>query len=305
MIILNTEQENIKNMKITIFTATYNRAYLIKNLYESICNQSYKKFEWVVVDDGSTDQTEELFNQFINEGKIEIKYIKQSNKGKHFAINKGVINATGTLFFIVDSDDKLPENSLEKIVSYYQTNKNLPKFGGLAGRNSYFDGRLVGSQNNFDTVFSNALEIRYKHKIEGDLSEVFLTNVLKEFPFPEIENEKFCPEALVWNRIAQKYNLLYFSESIYFCEYNNDGLTAKIVKIRRDSPIASMICYGELNSYKIPIKEKIKASINFWRFSFNSNLSFHKKLKLINHYPTIISLPVGFAMFILDKIKQK
>ncbi len=175
----------------------------------------------------------------------------------------------------------------------------------MAGRNSYFDGRLVGSQNNFDTVFSNALEIRYKHKIEGDLSEIFLTNVLKEFPFPEIEIEKFCPEALVWNRIAQKYNLLYFSESIYFCEYNDDGLTAKIVKIRMNAPIASMICYSELNSYKIPIKEKIKANINFWRFSFNSNLSFFKKSKMINHTFSLIGFSVGFAMFINDKRKYQ
>lgn len=289
-------------MKITIFTATYNRAYLISNLYESICQQTYKNFEWIVIDDGSTDETEKLFSQFINEKKIEIKYITQSNKGKHFAINKGVLNATGTLFFIVDSDDKLPKNSLEKVVSYYQMGKNLPNFGGLAGRNSYFDGQLVGSQNNFDTIFSNALEIRYKHKVEGDLSEVFLTDVLREFPFPEFENEKFCPEALVWNRIAQKYNLLYFSESIYFCEYNDDGLTAKIVKIRMNAPIASMICYGELNGYKIPVKEQIKANINFWRFSFNSNLDFIKKLKLINHSFSIIGFPIGLAMYIVNKL---
>jgi glycosyltransferase involved in cell wall biosynthesis len=292
-------------MKITVFTPTFNRAYIIERLYNSLCHQSFKGFEWIIVDDGSTDNTEETIGQWLVEDKISIKYYKQQNKGKHFAINKGVNKSSGELFFIVDSDDYLPNDSLEKINFYFEKHKSEPNFGGISGKRANFDGTIIGFPKQFEPVFCNALDIRFKYKITGDFGEVFLTSVLKEFPFPEIENEKFCPEALLWNRIAQKYKLIYLCEKTYFCEYIPDGLTAKIVKIRMTSPIASMICYGELNSYEIPIKEKIKASINFWRFSFNSNLSFYKKLKLINHYPTIIGLPVGFAMFILDKIKQR
>lgn len=292
-------------MKISVFTATYNRAYLIENLYQSLIKQSFINFEWIVVDDGSTDNTEDLFDKFIKENKIDIIYIKQENKGKHFAINKGVSIASGSLFFIVDSDDKLPNESLDKIIHYYNINKDLPNFGGVSGRNSYFDGKLVGSDNNFESIYTNALDIRYKYKIKGDLSEVFLTTVLKEFPFPEIENEKFCPEALVWNRIAQKYNLYYFSEPIYFCEYNKDGLTAKIVKIRMKSPIATMCCYAELCQYDIPIIEKMKANINFWRFSFNSSLSLIKKAQNINHLFTGVGFFLGWLMYIKDKTKHK
>ncbi len=111
-------------MKITIFTATFNRAYIIKNLYDSLVGQRYVNFEWIIVDDGSTDTTEEIVQTFIKDDKIAIQYIKQSNKGKHFAINKGVSLASGELFFIVDSDDKLPENSLELIVNQHSIHKS-------------------------------------------------------------------------------------------------------------------------------------------------------------------------------------
>jgi glycosyltransferase involved in cell wall biosynthesis len=291
-------------MNISIFTATYNRAYLIKNLYESLVQQNYTDFEWIIVDDGSTDNTETVIQDFIKESKIVIRYIKQPNKGKHFAINNGVSVANGKLFFIVDSDDKLPVNSLKIIDRYHKMYQNELNYGGVAGRKAYFDGKFVGSQKDFGARFTNAIKIRFKYKIEGDLAEVFLTSVLKEFPFPENENEKFCPEALVWNRIAQKYDLVYFSETTYFCEYNDDGLTAKIVQIRMKAPIASMTHYSELSNYKINTKEIIKANINFWRFSFNSNLSFIRKNKMINSKFSLIGFPIGLVMFIKDKIKQ-
>jgi glycosyltransferase involved in cell wall biosynthesis len=302
---LNTDQENIKAMTITVFTPTYNRAQLIKNLYDSLCAQTFKDFEWIIVDDGSTDDTQAKIALFIIESKIDIKYIKQQNKGKHFAINKGVSVAQGTLFFNVDSDDKLPPKSLETINYYHQQYKDKNNYGGVAGRKSYFDGRFVGSQDKINVTFTNAIKIRYKYKIKGDLAEVFLTDVIKQYPFPEIENEKFCPEVVVWNRIAQKYNLAYFPESTYMCEYQTDGLTAKIVKIRMRAPQATMICYAELSKNKLPWQEIIKANINFWRFSFNSKLNFLLKIKMISIAPTIVGLPSGFAMYIIDKIKQR
>lgn len=290
---------------ITVFTPTYNRAYIIEKLYNSLCHQTNENFEWLIVDDGSVDKTEFVVNQWITENKINIRYFKQINKGKHFAINNGVSKASGDLFFIVDSDDYLPNNSLERIDFYYQKYKNEPVFGGVSGRRAFFDGTIIGSPKYFEPIFTSIIDIRYKQKIKGDFAEVFLTSVLKEFPFPEIEKEKFCPEALLWNRIAQKYKLICFSENTYFCEYIPDGLTAKIVKIRMTSPIASMICYSELSCYNIPVLQKIKANINFWRFSFNSNLSFLKKIKMVNFFFSIIGFPIGLSMFVNDKIKQR
>jgi glycosyltransferase involved in cell wall biosynthesis len=288
-------------MIITIFTPTYNRADELIALHKSLLSQTVKGFEWVIVDDGSVDHTKELLDSFKASTNFSITYIYQKNGGKHRAINQGVKIAQGDLFFIVDSDDFLPQHAVETLIDIYENHKHLPAFGGVAGRKSYFDGKLVGSSDSFENIFSNALDIRYKHHIQGDLAEVFLTKVLKEFPFPEIDNEKFCPEALVWNRIAQQYKLFYFNKNVYHCEYLSDGLTAKIVKIRMTSPMASMLTYSELESYNVPLKEKIKANINFWRFSLNSHQSIFTNLKMVNLLFSIIGMPLGLIMFINDK----
>lgn len=284
---------------ITIFTATYNRAQTLTRAFESLKNQTIQNFEWLIVDDGSTDETDELVLSF-NETNFKISYYKQQNKGKHCAINKGVSVAKGDIFFILDSDDFLPNNAIETLLQKFETVEISDNLGGVVGRKAYFDNRIVGSTNVFSDVISNAIDIRFKHKIEGDLTEVYFTKVLKEFPFPEIENEKFCPEALVWNRISQKYDLLYFNQSIYNCEYLPDGLTSKIVTIRMKSPIASMTCYSELASYKIPILQKVKATISFWRFAFCSKLSFFEKLKKVNIVYSIIGFPVGLLFHFND-----
>jgi glycosyltransferase involved in cell wall biosynthesis len=241
-------------------------------------------------------------NSFIQENLIKITFYKQQNKGKHFAINKGVQLAKGELFLILDSDDELPKNALDNILFYYNKIINNESIAGIAGRRNFSDGSIVGSEN-FDELISNSLDIRYKYHVTGDLVEIFRTNILKEFAFPEIENEKFCPEALLWNRISQKYNLLFFNKGIYTTQYLEDGLTAKIVKIRMTSPIASMLCYSELASYSIPFIEKVKANINFWRFSFNSDLVFMKKFQTVNAIFSLIGLPLGFIMYQNDKRK--
>ena len=287
-------------MKITIFTPTYNRAYNLKNVYDSICNQTYKNFEWVVVDDGSVDNTKQVIESFKQEEKIHINYHYQENRGKHFAINKGVALAEGELFLILDSDDELPDFALQLIADKYKGFEGKENIGGVAGRRMFKEGDIVGS-NNFTELVSNSLDIRYKHHVSGDLVEIFKTDVLKEFPFPEIENEKFCPEALLWNRIAQKYKLLFFNKGIYITQYLPDGLTSKIVKIRMTSPIASMLTYSELESYSVPVFQKIRANINFWRFSFNSNYSFSKKLKMVYKLFSLIGMPLGFIMYLKDK----
>lgn len=195
-----------------------------------------------------------------------LKFITQPNGGKHRAINRGVREARGELFFIVDSDDWLPDDALQHIAELYETVKDDLTFAGVSGHRGYPDGSVVGNGQTEDYIDANALDIRYKHHITGDLNEVFRTEVLREMPFPEFEGEKFCPEALVWNRIAQKYKLRYSKKITYIADYQPGGLTDRIVRVRMQSPMASMTCYSELVSYDIPLKEKLKAAINYWRF---------------------------------------
>lgn len=253
---------------ITILTPAYNRGHLLGKLYQSLVKQDFEDFEWVIVDDGSSDSTTNIVGKFIQDKKIIISYIKQSNGGKHRALNRGVIESKGELILIVDSDDSLPKNSLSVINRYYLEIKDNPLIGGVCGLMAHHDGTIIGERNALSPMDISSIEMRYKYAFTGDVCEVFKAEVLRDFPFPEIENEKFCPEDLVLNRIAKKFKLLFINDVIYYRDYLDGGLTSKIVKIRMQSPIASMMCYAELLQNDIPYIYKLKAAINYWRFRF-------------------------------------
>lgn len=282
---------------ITILTPTYNRGHLLGKLYQSLLKQDFEDFEWVIVDDGSSDSTTDIVERFILDKKIIISYIKQSNGGKHRALNRGVIGSKGELILIVDSDDSLPKDSLSVINRYYLEIKDNPLIGGVCGLMAHHDGTIIGERNALSPMDISSIEMRYKYAFTGDVCEVFKAEVLREFPFPEIENEKFCPEALVWNRIAQKYKLHFFDHVIYYRDYLDGGLTSKIVRIRMNSPIASMMCYAELNQLDIPFKEKLKAAINYWRFRlcYNGCNSFPKLEGVWD-----VVAPLGWLMHLND-----
>lgn len=287
------------NLMVTIFTPTYNRGYIIGKLYSSLCNQTCKDFEWIVVDDGSTDNTELLICSFIDEGKIPIRYIRQQNGGKHRAVNRGVREACGELFFIVDSDDVVTNEAVEIVVRYYNGIKEDCSFAGICGVKVHFDGTKVGGECDFGILDCNSVDLRYKCGIRGDMAEVFRTEILRKYPFPEIEGEKFCSEALVWNRIAKKYRMRYFYKKIYKCEYLPDGLTANIIKVRVQSPMASMMYYSELSCMDIPIMQKIKATINFWRFACCSDKCFWEKAGQVGVY-SLWLYPLGVLFHLRD-----
>ena len=259
---------------ISILTPTYNRGKLLLPLYDSLKNLTFKDFEWLIVDDGSEDDTEQYALSWIahniENAEFPIRYIKKSNGGKHTAINRGVREASGELILILDSDDTLPEDSLATIAQYYEQCKGYKDCAGVCGLMAHHDGQLIGTGFPKDPMYESALQFRYAEKgnVTGDLLEVYKTSVMREFPFPEIENEKFCPESLVWNRIANKYKLFCFNKVIYYRDYLEGGLTSKIVRIRMNSPIASTMTYAEMLDYNISLKWKIRSAINYWRFKY-------------------------------------
>lgn len=266
---------------ITIVTATYNRAHLLSVLYDSLINQTNKDFEWIIVDDGSKDNTDEVVAHFMNAKQLNINYLKKANGGKHTAFNLGVRNAKGAYIFNVDSDDRLPHDAIAKLMAaIHVQEKDYPECGGVVLRKAYFDNTMVGSEIPNPPLLSNSIVIRRDFKVTGDFAEVFKIDILKANPFPE-NDEKFCPEILVWNRIALKYNLLFFNDIIYQCEYIEGGLTANIVKIRMKSPINTCTCYAEMYAINKDFpKEKAKALINFWRFYQAASAEAKKEIKI-------------------------
>lgn len=284
-------------MLITIFTPLYNRAHFLARICYSLSQQTYKDFEWIIVDDGSSDNSKEVVDRINDstQGKA-IRYFYQKNGGKHRAINRGVKEAKGELFMILDSDDSLPSTALETISRYYQQIKDDENFGGVAGFMAHHDGSIIGHCSTKRVVDANSLNYRYQYGATGDMCEVFKTSVLKEFPFPEIVGEKFVPEALVWNRIAQKYKLRWFQEVIYYRDYLEGGLTDKIVKIRMKSPISTTTCYQELCTYNVPTKVKIRSAINYWRFRMCGSTNKFTQLSL----KWLWTMPIGWVMHLND-----
>lgn len=283
---------------ITIFTPSYNRAHLLNDAYQSLCLQTCKDFEWLIVDDGSTDNTEEVVNGFVQEGKIAVRYNKKINGGKHTAINQGTKLAEGELLWILDSDDTLPENAISTILKCWESLESPLKndVAGICGYMAHHDGKVIGSPVVETGTLASPIDMRHRLHIVGDMMEVFRTNLLRENPFPEIHNERFCPEDVILNRLSKEYKFYMISDVIYYRDYLDGGLTDNIIKIRMRSPIASMICYSELFEQEIPMKQKIKAAINYWRFAFCAE---KRNVKIAKW--GFMFAPLGYLMHLNDK----
>lgn len=291
-------------MKITVFTPTYNRRDTLPRLYNSLLRQTSKDFEWIIVDDGSVDHTDQLVQEWIDANKLVISYHKKENGGKHRAVNAGLQLAKGELFFIVDSDDYLTDESIEFLVEKSDLLKG--DIIGIAPRKGYADMQLVGGEFPDGSFVSNHIEKTYKLRLKGDLAEVVKTEVLRQYQFPDFPGEKFCAESLLWNKLANdKYKFIFDNTLIYICEYLDGGLTANSLKNRRTSPSYATLLYKELaESRDLPLNQKIRAYLNFWRFAFFTNRSILGNLKFLNYNLLgFLTLPVGIVLKINDDRK--
>lgn len=286
---------------VTIFTPTYNRSALLNRLYKSLLTQTSKSFEWLIVDDGSTDDTESVVNELAASGHFPIKYIKKANGGKHSAINVGVQNAGGELFFIVDSDDSLTADAVQWIEEEFEKVRGNDEIAGIVGQKISPDGRVNGQESNDGTMDVDALTLRYKFNGTGDHAEVFRTSILKQYPFPEVEGERFVAESLVWNRIALKYKMRYIAHPIYIFEYLPDGLTNNILRHWIGSPHLSMAASLQTASLgMVPLKERFKAISNYWRYYFFSHTSFVECVKRAG-IGSVVFLPIGYCLYLRSR----
>lgn len=214
---------------MTIFTPVYNRAYIIGQLYQSLLRQTSYAFEWLIVDDGSTDNIAGLVQQWLRDTQqFQIRFYRQENGGKHRAINYGVQMASYDAFFIVDSDDYLEDNAVESVIKYWNDVRENSQLAGISGLRRHGNGEVIGGRPCFDNyVDADNLE-REKWGLNGDKAEVYKTEILRRFPFPEYENERFITESVVWDKIAYEgYKIRWINKNFIVCDYLSDGLTAK------------------------------------------------------------------------------
>lgn len=218
------------NVSVTVFTPTYNRAYIIENLYRSLQRQTSKDFEWLIVDDGSSDNTEDVVRGWQQENNaFPIRYYKKENGGKCRAMNYGIDLAEGLLFFNVDSDDYLTDDAIEKVIKWERSLPENGKFCGIVGNLGTSINETPNTPFSGDYRDANLLE-RYPeysdNPIDGERAPVFYTEIQKKYKYPEFEGEKFLTPAVTWNRMAYDgYIVRVFDDIIWVYEYQPDGLT--------------------------------------------------------------------------------
>ena len=215
---------------ITILTPTYNRSREIVNLFESLKMQTDKNFEWVIVDDGSNDDTYLVLNSIKNtEPDFEIKIHRQDNGGKHRAINAGLKLVKGEWTFIVDSDDVLVPNAISMVSLWINESEADSCIAAVSGlRASKENLSLIGKKPKFNG--NSHIDVSYikrrKYNLLSDKAEIYRTDILKKYPFMEFEGENFITESTVWNEIAKAgYKIRYYNEIIYLGDYLDGGLT--------------------------------------------------------------------------------
>lgn len=233
-----------KNIILTIFTPTYNRKNEISNLYNSLLNQSDKDFIWLIVDDGSTDNTEEYINTIKYENKINIKYYKKNNGGKHSATNMGIEFCTTDYFFCVDSDDTLTLDCVEKLNFLLNSKVREEDIGLIAYKKNISDdkkNKIISK----DYIYISELYAKYGFK--GELAIILKTKFLKSNLFPIIDGEKFISEAWLYDILDTIGKLYFFQEVIYLYDYLEDGYTKNFFKlIKNNIKGYKLFCYQRM-----------------------------------------------------------
>lgn len=292
---------------ITIITPTFNRSSNLNFCYESLVKQTCKNFNWIIVDDGSTDDTKEVVDKFCEENLIDIKYFYKKNGGKHTALNLAVDKTNSELVMVLDSDDILTSDAVKTILEYHRKYKNNnSNICGYSFLRVDMNGQIIGKFGKELEEIDDFINMRINKKITGDKCEVFYTKILKEYPFPIFENEKFLGENVIWMKLALKYRMVFINIPIYKCEYLDGGLTKSGRKLRINCPKGGME-YAKINMIReCNLLHRIKYGILFNTYSYFANVKF-LKLILQKEFVFLITFtrPAGFIVYQLWKNKYK
>jgi len=271
-------------MKFTVFTPTFNRKELLEKLYKSLQKQTFKDFEWLIVDDGSTDGTKEKVKKFLCEKKLDIKYYFKENGGKQRAYNFATEKANGELFICLDSDDEYVENGLEIILKYWKKYEKNADIAGMGYLSTYPNGEIIGSSFPEKEMISTQFEIYNKYGVKGDKGLMFRTEIIKKYKFPVF--------------VCEKYKMVYVNEKIEIKEYQEDGLTAKYNNLLLRNPKGQALYHNEINSQKLTLKQKVLNNAVYYKFCKVAGYKFRKIFKESkNKLFLIFAIPVGEFMW--------
>ncbi|MGG0185162.1 glycosyltransferase family 2 protein [Bacillus rhizoplanae] len=282
--------------KLTIFTPTYNRAYCLHNCYESLKRQTCKDFVWLIIDDGSSDDTKELVSSWIAENRIEIKYHWQQNQGMHGAHNTAYEMIDTELNVCIDSDDYMPDDAVEKILSFW-ARYGSDEVSGIIGLDSYTDGRIVGSKLPENNKRSTLFDLYNKHDVTGDKKLVYRTELTKKYPYPVFKHEKYVGLAYKYYMLDRQYEMLLMNEVLCCVEYLPDGSSMNMLNQYRRNPKGFAFYRKEL--MKLPFVSqafKYRQAIHYVSSSLIS-----KNKRFMSETPcktlTLFAIPLGIMLY--------
>ena len=299
-------------MDFTVATPTYNRANVLYRVYESLCAQTYKNFEWIVVDDGSEDSTLEIVEKWKNEADFPISYYYQENSGKHIALNLAVRNARGDLFVIADSDDSFKPESLEVLLDFWKDIpvEKRPEFRGVTCR--CFDpvtNEAIGMEfpNGIHDLLG--IEASFKYHYNFEMWGFNRTEVMKEFPFPDTKGQglAYYPEAVIWNQMGMKYKVRFVNAPLRGFYRDQDNATTVRKRNRAKENIHLWAHYiNELLPYfrHNPIRF-IKAFVGLSMDGLRLSMTPRDILKIpksrIGKIMVTLFFPVGYVLYLKRK----
>lgn len=294
---------------ISVVTPTYDRAATLPRLYESLLAQTMPDFEWVVVDDGSTDGTGDLVRGWQGEAPFSIAYHRQSNEGKHAAVNRGVERARGELCAVMDSDDWYVPQALERMLRHW---REIPSdrrggFANVEGLCADPDGALVGDRFPAPIFDSTTFEIAVVHGVRGDTIGMYRRDVLLDHPFPEDLGWHVTP-ALVWNRISARYRTRFVDEVWARKEYLAEGLTDRKPELRLRFAGAFALYWREFAAMPRPMprRERVRAHANYVRYSLWDRVPLADQLRRSPALPlTLATWPLGAGLWLRDRLRAR
>lgn len=290
---------------ITVFTPTFNRAYLLPRLYESLCRQSSQDFIWLVIDDGSTDNTKELIETWKLEDKIEIQYHYKENGGMHTGHNAAYRLIKTELNVCIDSDDYMPDDAIEKIMKEWDNIADKSNIAGIIGLDADKNGEIIGTKIPENLTKGSLMDLYNKHQVKGDKKLVLRTDIVREYPeYPEYEGERLVPLGILYMMMGKDYDFVYKNEVYCIVEYQEEGSSHTIFKQYKQSPRGFAYARKIHIKYADNIKNKVKGYLHLI-----SSALFAKDIQLafkeVNPFMSLILLPFGLLINLFIRVKIK